>query len=87
MRTHTDHSVCAGKSLVGEYLRHLPLQSRKPCIIAIKRDPLAAPFDSERCEPGVGDPGSSRFRLDAKSPEDFPVPFSRLYDLAMGLLK
>ena len=35
----------------------------------------------------IGNTGSSRFRLSAKSLEDVPVPLSRLYDLAMGLSK
>jgi hypothetical protein len=54
-------------------------------IIAIEDDPLAIPFDGERCKPGIGNTGSSRFRLDAKSLEDIPVPLSRLYNLAMRL--
>src|SRR5437899_11586719 len=71
--------------LIVGWRRHLPLQPREPCIIAIERDPLATPFDGERCEPGIGNTGSSRFRLDAKSLKDIPVPLSWLYDLAMGL--
>ena len=39
----------------------------------------------QRREPRLGNTGSSRFRLNAKSLEDVPVPLSRLYDLAMGL--
>jgi hypothetical protein len=68
-----------------EWRRHLPLQVRESRIIAIERDPLATPFDGERCEPGIGNSGSLRFRLDAKSLEDIPVPVSWLCDLAMGL--
>jgi hypothetical protein len=48
---------------------------------------ILSPFDGERCEPGIGNTGSSRFGLNAKSLEDVPVPLSRLYDLAMGLFK
>ena len=39
----------------------------KPCKVAIERDPLAAPFDGERREPGIGDARSARVGLDAKS--------------------
>src|SRR5262245_31892625 len=61
---------------------HLPCESREPRIVAIECDPLATPFDGERCEPGIANTGSAGFRLDAKSLEDIPVPLSRL---AMGL--
>jgi hypothetical protein len=63
----------------------VPCEPREPRIVAIECDPLATPFDSERREPGIGNTGSARFRLDAKSLEDIPVPLSRLYNLAMGL--
>src|SRR5262249_15222134 len=73
--------------LMGGCHRPLPLQPWEPCIIAIERDPFATPFDGERCEPGIGNTGSSRFRLYAKSLEDIPVPLTGLYDLAMRLPK
>ena len=42
---------------------HAPFQPGKPSIVAVKRDPLAAPFDRKRGEPGICYPRPARFRV------------------------
>src|ERR1700730_5961174 len=68
-----------------DHCRHLPPQLRESRIVAVERDPFAAPLDGERCKPGIGDARSSRIGLDAKPLENVPVPLARVDDLAVRL--
>ena len=72
MTRYSQPLILRGKSLVCGHLRYLPLQSREACVVAIKRDPLAAPFDSECREPGVEWPGILAFPSRCRVPWRFP---------------
>src|SRR6266852_3209250 len=74
------------RSLSGDGRRWcLPLQAGKSRKIAVEGDPLATPFDGERCVPGIGDAPRTRVSADAELLEDVPVPFAGLHDLAVRL--
>src|SRR5579862_4549711 len=65
--------------------RQPPPQSGKPRVIAIERDPLAAPLDGERGVPGVSHRRAARIGLYAEAPENVPVPLAGLDTLAVWL--
>ena len=65
----------------------MPLQARKPRIIVIERYPLAAGLDGQCRKPCIRYKVAARVRFGAKAFENFPVPFARLNDDAVGLSK
>ena len=63
----------------------MPLQARKPRIIAIERDPLTAGLDGQCRKPCIRHKVATRVRCGAKALKNPPVSFTRLYDDAVGL--
>jgi hypothetical protein len=64
-----------------------PVKPREACVIPVRRDPLAAGFDSERSEPSVVYEATTRFCVYAQSLEDRPVPRSGRRDRRVWLLE
>ena len=64
-----------------------PLQTGELFIIAIRRDPLAAGFDSERSEPSILYEVATRFYVCAQTLEDRPMPWSGRHDRRVRLLE
>src|SRR4029077_681272 len=62
-----------------------PAQPGKPRVIAIQRNPFAAPFDRERGIPSVGHGRAFGIGLDTQAFENFPMPLARLHDLTVRL--
>jgi hypothetical protein len=65
--------------------RHRPPQPRKPRIVAIRSNPLAAPLDSKRRKPSVSDARAARVGVKAEPLKDLPMPFAGLNNLAVRL--
>ena len=63
------------------------MKTRKACEIAVERNPLAAGFDGQGSEPGVGYQVSPGIGFGAKARESIPVPLARLNNNAVGLFK
>ena len=64
---------------------YTPLQARKPRIIVIERDPLAAGLDGQCRKPCIRHKVAACVRFGAKALKNPPVSFTRLYDDALGL--
>ncbi len=65
--------------------RYTPLQARKPCIIVIERDPLAAGLDGQCRKPCIRHKVAARVRFGEKAFKNPPVSFTRFYGDAVGL--
>ena len=84
-----DDRAKAGRTLLGLKVKRSGPTTSSPGSgrIAIHRDPLAAPFHREGGIPSVGDTRAANICLRAQTPEDVPVPWTGLDDLAIWLSK
>src|SRR5215467_13570441 len=63
--------------------RRAPFQPGESRIVAVERDPFAAPLDRQRGIPCVSDTRTARIGLDTQALEDVPVTIARNNNLAM----
>ena len=62
-----------------------PVESWEAAVVTVRRDPLAARFDSQSCQISIGDKVPFDARRPAKPCEDLPMPSAWSYDDAIGL--
>jgi len=80
---------CLGQAELFALLKSLqwmpPAESWEPAVVAVRRDPLAARFDSQSCQISIGDEVAFDACRPAKLCEDLPMPSARSYEDAIGL--